>query len=90
MPRRFEIRYNPQIYKDIQKAVDFYTEQTQSNKLGRQFIAQTEKALSNLSRSALHYQIRYSDIRLIPIPSFPYCAHYRVCLVLKIVYSMND
>jgi toxin ParE1/3/4 len=38
----------------------------------------TENALAKLNQSALHYQVRYDDIRLLPIPSFPYYAHYRV------------
>lgn len=78
MPPNFDVRYNPQIYMDIQKAVDFYTEQTQSHELGQRFVNTAENALSKLKQSALHYQVRYDDIRLLPIPSFPYRAHYRV------------
>lgn len=78
MARNFNVRYNPQIYIDIQKAVDFYSEQTQSHELGQRFVNNTENALAKLKQSALHYQVRYDDIRLFPIPSFPYRAHYRV------------
>ena len=78
MTRNFTVRYNPHIYLDIQKAVDFYNEQTQSNELGKRFVNNVETALAKLNPSALHYQIRYDDIRLLPIPSFPYRAHYRV------------
>lgn len=78
MARSFDVRYNPKIYLDIQKAVDFYAEQTQSHELGQRFVNNAEDALSKLKQSALHYQVRYDDIRLLPIPSFPYRAHYRV------------
>lgn len=78
MPHNFNVRYNPRIYLDIQKAVDFYTNQTQSHELGRRFVDNVETALSTLKQSALHYEIRYDDIRLLPISSFPYRAHYRV------------
>lgn len=78
MVRNFNVRYNPQIYLDIQKAVDFYNEQTQNNELGKRFVINTENALAKLNRAALHYQVRYDDIRLLPIPSFPYRAHFRV------------
>ena len=78
MARNFNVRYNPQIYLDIQKAVDFYTEQTQSHELGQRFVNNAENALAKLKQSALHYQVRYDDIRLLPILSFPYRAHYRV------------
>ncbi len=77
MSRNFNVRYNPQIYLDIQKAVDFYNEKTQSTELARRFVDSIETALPKLNQSALHYQVRYDDIRLLPIPSFPYRAHYR-------------
>ncbi|MEX2566138.1 MAG: type II toxin-antitoxin system RelE/ParE family toxin [Cyclobacteriaceae bacterium] len=78
MARNFNVRYNPRIYLDIQKAVDFYIEQTQSHELGQRFVNNAETALAKLKQSALHYQVRYDGIRLLPIPSFPYRAHYRV------------
>lgn len=86
MARNFNVRYNPQIYLDIQKAVDFYSEQTQSHELGQRFVNNTENALATLKQSALHYQVRYDDIRLLPIPSFPYRAHYRVDEVNNTVF----
>ena len=76
MARDFKVRYSPKIYLDIQKAVDFYTEQSQNHELGQRFVNNAENALAKLKQSALHYQVRYDDIRLLPIPSFPYCAHY--------------
>lgn len=78
MPLNFNVRYNPRIYLDIQKAVDFYTKQTQSHELGKRFVDNVEIALSKLNQSALHYQVRYDNIRLLPIYSFPYHAHYRI------------
>lgn len=78
MPRNFTIRYNPQVYLDIQKAVDFYNKQTQNDKVGRRRVSNTKAGLNNLKQSALHYQVRYDNIRLLPIPSFPYRAHYRI------------
>ncbi|MBC6425400.1 MAG: type II toxin-antitoxin system RelE/ParE family toxin [Ekhidna sp.] len=78
MTRNFNVRYNPQIYPDIQKAVDFYVEQTQSNELGQKFVNNVENTLAKLRHSVLHYQIRYDNIRLLPTPSFPYQAHYRI------------
>ena len=59
----FNVRYNPRIYLDIQKAVDFYTEQTQSHELGKRFVDNVETVLAKLNQSALHYQVRYDDIR---------------------------
>jgi hypothetical protein len=78
MSRNFKVRYNPKIYLDIQNVVDFYFEQTESHELGQRFVNYSENALATLKQFALHYQVRYNDIRLLPIPSFPYRAHYRV------------
>ena len=78
MAHNFDVRYNPKIYLDIQKAVDFYLEQAQSLELAKRFVDEMETALAELNPSALQYQVRYDDIRLLPIPSFPYRAHYRV------------
>jgi hypothetical protein len=35
MARNFNVRHNPQIYLDIQKQIDYYREETGSNKLGK-------------------------------------------------------
>lgn len=86
MTRNFKVRYNPGIYSDIQKAIDFYNEQTQSHEQGERFVNNARHALATLKRTALHYQVRYDDIRLLPIPSFPYRAHYRVDEGKNIVY----
>ncbi|MGM0944530.1 MAG: type II toxin-antitoxin system RelE/ParE family toxin [Bacteroidota bacterium] len=78
MDFNFELRYNPQIYSDIQKAVDFYTEQTKNDQLARRFVQHVENALSKLNNTALHYQVRFDNVRMIPVPSFPFLVHYRV------------
>jgi len=74
----FRVRYNPEVQSDIQKIVDYYKSQTESDKLGIVFVKKLETALKKLNTSALHYQIRYDDVRLLPVPSFPYRVHYRV------------
>lgn len=78
MARKFKVQYNPQVYLDIQKTVDHYRKETGNNQLGIRFVKTVKSALKKLNQSALHYQVRYDDIRLLPIPSFPYRAHYRI------------
>ncbi len=36
-----------------------------------------EKALGKLPTDALHYQIRYDTVRMLPIAHFPFTVHYR-------------
>ncbi len=76
MTRIFEVAFNPEVYTDIQNAVDFYHKQTGTIELGMRFLENLDNAFKRLERSALHYQIRYKNIRLLPIPSFPFRAHY--------------
>ncbi len=86
MTPAFEIRYNPAIYTDIQQVVDYYYEATQNELLGNKFVESVKSALDSLSNSALHFQIRYDDIRFLPIPSFSFVAHYWVNEARKIVW----
>jgi len=78
MPRKFKVRYNPQIHLDIQKTVDYYRRKTGNDELGIRFIKTVKASLKELKTSALHYQIRYDDICFLPIPAFSFMAHYRV------------
>jgi len=78
MKSSFKVIYNPQIYYDIQKIVDYYRKETGNNLLGKRFIQKVKSELKRLNQSALHYQIRYDDIRCLPIPPFQIMAHYRV------------
>ena len=78
MKRDFKLRFNPQIYIDIQKTVDYYLQETGNDELGRRFVKTIKTELKWLSKSALHYQIRYDNIRFLPISSFSFIAHYRV------------
>jgi hypothetical protein len=78
MPRSFKVRYNPQIHLDIQKQVDYYRRKTGDDELGIRFVKTVKAALKELKSSALHYHIRYDDVRCLPIPVFPFLAHYRI------------
>ena len=80
---KFKVIYNPEVYNDIQQAIDWYNEQQSG--LGTRFYTTTKKHLNSLKSSALHYAVRYSDIHCIPIKKFPYMAHYRVNMDDKIV-----
>ena len=80
MKRNFTLRFHPAVHQDIQKAIDFYREQTLNEALSSRFLETLEAAFNKLISNALHYQVRYDDIRLLPLPTFPFCIHYRVNL----------
>lgn len=78
MKHNFKLEFNPQIYTDIQSHVDFYYKKTKSHKLGKRYTKTVETEIKSLKTDALLYEIKYDDIRCLPIPNFPVRAHYRI------------
>lgn len=78
MKRHFKLEFNPNIQFDIQHQVYYYYRETQSHELGKRFVKVVKKELLRLKKHALQYEIKYDDIRCLPIPKFPFRAHYRV------------
>ncbi|MCF6353114.1 MAG: hypothetical protein L3J06_08900 [Cyclobacteriaceae bacterium] len=95
MPRKFKVQYNPQIYLDIQKTVAHYRRETGNDELGIRFVKTVKTVLKKLNTSALHYQIRYDDIRFLPIPIFSFMAHYRIneqnnTVMVEAIFHTNE
>lgn len=80
---KFTVEYNPDFYNDIAQAVDWYNEKQDG--LGSRLLDNVKKQTANLSTSALHFPIKYDDIRCMCIENFPYMIHYRVNEQTKIV-----
>lgn len=70
----FEVIRHPETTKDIQTAIDFYNKKV--NYLGNEFYAIVLSKLKSLKNDALLYQMRYEDVRCLPIPRFPFMIHY--------------
>lgn len=73
---RFAIEYNPEFYTDLSKATDWYNQQQTG--LGTRFFNAVKTQTGHLSENALHYAIRYDDIRCMKLKKFPYMVHYRI------------
>lgn len=58
---------------DIQESIDWYDKQKHG--LGKQFYRQVNTSINRL-RSHPFFQIRYDDVRCLPIKRFPYMIHY--------------
>jgi hypothetical protein len=80
---KFKVVYNPDFYEDIVQAVDWYNEKQPC--LGDKLFDAVKKLTKKLTDSALHYAIRYDDIRCMPIENFFYVMHYRVDERTKVV-----
>lgn len=72
----FKVIYADEVYHDIQNAVDFYN--SRGKGLGTRFFKTVKVQLSKIKSNAYGFQVRYNDVRCIPINKFPYTIHYRV------------
>lgn len=73
---KFKIEYNPDFYTDIAQAVDWYNEKQSG--LGDRFFGNVKKQAAKLSSTALHFAIKYDDVRCMGIKNFPYLLHYGI------------
>ena len=73
---KFTVEYNPEFFNDLVQAVDWYNNKQIG--LGERFFAKVKKQTAKLSTSALHFVVRYDDVRCMQIEKFPYMVHYRV------------
>jgi hypothetical protein len=73
---KFTIEYNPDFFNDIIEAVDWYNEKQAG--LGDRLLKIIKQQTAKLSTSALHFAVKYDDIRCFCVDKFPYLIHYRV------------
>lgn len=66
---KFKIKYNPDFFTDIAQAVDWYNEKQSG--LGDRFFGNVKKQAAKLSSTALHFAIKYDDVRCMGIKNFP-------------------
>ncbi|MEO1020993.1 MAG: hypothetical protein AAFW89_00500 [Bacteroidota bacterium] len=61
--------------QDIQEAINYYEDQEIG--LGKEFEEYVNNTLNKLKLSP-YYQIRYQDIRCLPLQKYPFMVHYRI------------
>lgn len=79
----FEIIIQPSALKDIQESIDYY-EDIQFD-LGIRF-ENDLNAIFELLESTPHFQIRYDEVRCIPLNKFPFLIHYTIPAENSIIY----
>jgi hypothetical protein len=80
---KFSVEYNPDFFNDIAQAVDWYNEKQAG--LGDRLFKSVKQQTAKLSSSALHFAVKYDDIRCLGVEKFPYLVHFRVNEQTKIV-----
>ncbi|MGO4707715.1 type II toxin-antitoxin system RelE/ParE family toxin [Chryseobacterium sp. 2TAF14] len=82
----FEIFQYPEADEDILDAVNYYKEI--SNSVVSNFERQLSKAYDKLERNPF-FQIRYDDVRVLPLKKFPYIILFHIDELKKIVYVIS-
>jgi hypothetical protein len=75
---------------DFKKAIKWY--KNINPKLAKKFNLSFKKSLALVKENPLHFQIRYSDVRIILIHKFPYLIHFTVyekLIVIKAIYHSS-
>ncbi len=71
-----KVEFNPEFFNDLVEAVDWYNEKQAG--LGDKLYKSIKRQTVKLSSSALHYAVKYDDVRCLCVERFPYLVHYRV------------
>jgi hypothetical protein len=73
----FELLIQPPALDDIQEAIDYYD--FQKDGLGEEFEEEEEvnNYLISISKTKF-FQVRYDEVRCLPLKRFPYMIHYSV------------
>ena len=69
----FKIKIEPDAFADIQEAVDWYNAQRKN--LGRDFHKKLDEHFEAL-KSNPYFQVRYDQVRCLPMKKFPFMIHY--------------
>ena len=71
----FKVQLESNVIIDLQKAIDYYDEQKVG--LGKRFEKTINKHFISLVKNPF-YQVRYDDIRCLPVKKFPFMIHFVV------------
>ena len=72
---KFRVDVLNRAIEDIQKGVDYYN--SEKSGLGDDFYDEVDALLNIITKNPL-YQIRYKDIRCLPMKRFPFMIHFSV------------
>lgn len=78
----YKIVISPLAINDIQQAIDYYDEQQPG--LGEKFESALNEYLLVLRKHPL-FQLRYDEVRCLPLPKFPFMIHFTVSETENIV-----
>lgn len=77
-----EFKINPEAKIDIQNLINYYNSQKEG--LGKKFHLEIKNYFTAIKKNP-YYQIRYNNVRCIPLRKFPVMIHYTIDVKLEIV-----
>ncbi len=75
MKSQFDLSIDRRAIHDIQTAIDYYNELDSG--LGKDFKTYLDQKFQSLIEHPF-YQIRYKDVRCLPLIRFPYMVHFQI------------
>ncbi len=71
----YTVSIDPRAIQDLQKAIHYYEKQQRG--LGEKFERAVSKHLATLQKNPF-FQIRYDNVRCLPLKKYPYMIHFTV------------
>ena len=87
----FKIKIEPEAYQDIQEGIDWFNEQEAG--LGRRFHEEVKSTFKKLKVNPF-YQVRYDEVRCLPLKKFPYMLHFTIneqegLIIIRAVFNTS-
>lgn len=83
---KYKVVIQPEVFDDIQEGIDWYN--SRQNGLGKRFFSAVQQEFKTL-RINPGFQVRYDEVKCLPVKKFPYMVHYYVNEQSKIVVIMG-
>ena len=75
---------------DLSQSIDWY--KNINPKLAKRFLKSFKEGISIIRKEPLHFQIRYDDVRIMMLTTFPYLIHYTLdknTIIIKAIYHSS-
>ena len=88
---RFNVLFEPNAKMDIQDAISWYNQRSKG--LGKKFYTFLRAEIERLCQNP-YYQIKYDNVRCLPLRRFPFMIHYTIdqtnsMVIIRAVFNIS-
>ncbi len=89
----YKLVIKPEVFEDIQQAIDWYNSRQKG--LGEKFFNAVQQEYNNIRKNP-GYQIRYDNIRCLPVRKFAFMIHFfvqeksRTVIIMGVISTYRD